>query len=50
MFGIATWLAQYDQFGNWAKFRYRGKDGYGTGLGGLCSIFLTLITTAFIGI
>lgn len=47
-FGIATFLAKYDSFGTWAKFNYRGDSGYGTGLGGCCSILVTAITVSFI--
>ena len=48
MFGISTWLAGWDQFGSWAKFNYRGEQGYGTGCGGCCSLFVTILTGLFI--
>ena len=49
-FGIATALSKYDSFGSWAKFNYRGESGYGTGIGGCCSIIVTLITIFFVGL
>ena len=48
MFGIATWLSGYDQFGTWAKFNYRGQSGYGTSWGGFCSLLVSTITFLFI--
>ena len=48
MFGIATWLSGWDEFGSGAKFNYRGESGYGTGMGGFCSLVVTIITTLFI--
>ena len=47
MWGIATFLAKQDQFGSWAKFNYRGEAGYGTGLGGCCSLIVIFITIVF---
>jgi len=47
MFGIASWLAGHDQLGTFAKFNYRGESGYGTGLGGFCSLVVTIITIMF---
>ena len=49
MFGIGSFFSSYDAFGSWAKFNYRGQSGYGTGLGGCCSLFVSLITALFIG-
>ena len=47
MFGIATFLSKYDQFGSQAGFNYRGESGYGTGIGGCCSLCITLMVTLF---
>ena len=50
MFGIGTWLSGWDEFGSGAKFNYRGESGYGTSMGGFCSLMVTTITTLFIGV
>ena len=50
MFGIGTYFAGWDEFGQSAKFNYRGESGYGTGLGGCCSLFVTILTALFISI
>ena len=43
-----TWLAKWDEFGCYAKFNYRGNDGYGTGFGGICSLLVTGLSAFFI--
>ena len=48
MFGIATWLSRYDEFGSYAKFNYRGESGYGTGIGGCCSLIVYWMVALFV--
>ena len=44
---VKNFLARSDQFGSWAKFRYRQESGYGTRYGGLCSVVLFAMTFLF---
>ena len=45
---ISTWLSKYDQFGTYAKFTYHGEAGFGTGVGGCCSLFITCNVAIFV--
>ena len=46
--GVSSWFSKYDQFGSFAKFNYRGESGYGTGLGGCCSLLLSGFVVVFV--
>ena len=36
------WIREKDRFGHFAQFNYRGKQGYGTPIGGICSLFISV--------
>ena len=43
-------LQEQDQFGQSVEFSYKKKTGYGTVLGGTCSLMLTIFFALFMGI
>ena len=36
------WIREKDKFGHTAQFNYRGKQGYGTPIGGICSLLISV--------
>ena len=36
------WIREKDRFGHFAQFNYRGKQGYGTPIGGICSLLISV--------
>lgn len=42
------WIAGQDEFGTWAKFNYKEEAGFGTVIGGMCSLCLTAISAMFV--
>ena len=43
MQSIRAWVRGQDQFGFIAQFNYRGETGYGTAIGGGCSLIISFL-------
>ena len=48
MIAIRSWVRGQDQFGSYARFNYRGDSGYGTSVGGCCSVLITFLVSILI--
>ena len=44
---LKSCFTKTDEFGTWAKFHYKNESGFGTTIGGICSLILYTITLLF---